>query len=214
MVRGVSHGSELQHLIDAATVIVCGPGIGRGAWGQQMLQQVLASGKPRVLDADALNQLSERAAERSDNQVLTPHPGEAARLLGCTVSEVESDRIAAAANVQVLHGGIVLLKGAGTVIVDGQGIPIIVSGSNPGMATGGMGDELSGLIGSLWGQVESAHGATILAATLHLEAAMLGSNVKGFMGLLPHDVIDSLPVALSRAEDGALITAGIRQAEV
>jgi NAD(P)H-hydrate epimerase len=212
MVRGVTHGSELQQLIEAATVIVCGPGIGRGAWGQQMLQQVLASGKSRVLDADALNLLSERAAEHSDNQILTPHPGEAARLLGCRVSEVESDRLAAAAGIQTLHGGIVLLKGAGTVIADGRGLPAIANGSNPGMATGGMGDVLAGLIGSLWGQIKDARLATILGASLHLEAAKRASDVKGFMGLLPPDVIDSLPVALSQAENNALVTAGIRQA--
>lgn len=214
MVQGVTHGSELEHLIDAATVIVCGPGIGRGAWGQQVLQQVLDSGKPRVLDADALNLLSTRVAQREDNQILTPHPGEAARLLDCTVPEVESDRLAAATDIQSIYGGVVLLKGAGTVVVDGQGVPAIVSGSNPGMATGGMGDVLAGLIGSFWGQIGNAQQATVLGATLHLEAARLASCARGFMGLLPHDVIDRLPVALSQAENDALITAGIRQAEV
>jgi len=214
MVQAVTHGSELQPLIDAATVIVCGPGIGWGAWGQQMLQQVVASDKPRVLDADALNLLSTRASQRAENQILTPHPGEAARLLGCKVPEVEADRLTAATTIQELHGGIVLLKGAGTVIADGQGVPVIVSGSNPGMATGGMGDVLAGLIGSLWGQFKNAQQATAMGASLHLEAARVASDSKGFMGLLPNDVIDILPAILSRAENDALITAGIRQAEV
>jgi NAD(P)H-hydrate epimerase len=221
MVRGVNHGSELQALMEAATVIVCGPGIGQGAWGQQMLQQVVASGKPALLDADALNLLSNRAAQRSDNQganhsanqILTPHPGEAARLLGCSVPDVEADRLAAATRLQELYGGVVLLKGAGTVIASGQDIPAIVSGSNPGMATGGMGDVLSGMIGSLWGQFASARFATELGASLHLAAAAVASQSNGFMGLLPNDVIDVLPALLSQAENDALVTAGVRRAE-
>ncbi|TGN40064.1 NAD(P)H-hydrate dehydratase [Marinobacter confluentis] len=213
MVQAVTHGSELQGLIDAATVIVCGPGIGQGAWGQQMLQQVIASGKPRVLDADALNLLSARATYPAANQVLTPHPGEAARLLGCAVTEVEADRFNAAKRIQAIHGGVVLLKGAGTVITDGEGVPAVVSGSNPGMATGGMGDVLSGLIGSLWGQLKNARQATVMAASLHLEAARVASRSRGFMGLLPTDVIDCLPTVLSQAENAALVTAGIRRGE-
>lgn len=214
MVQSVTHGSELRPLIDAATVIVCGPGIGQGAWGQQMLQQVVASGKPRVLDADALNLLSTRVAQRAEEQVLTPHPGEAARLLGCTVPDVEADRIAAAIRLQELHGGVVLLKGAGTVVADGEGVPVIVSGSNPGMATGGMGDVLAGMIGSIWGQVNNAQQATVAGASLHLEAARAASGSRGYMGLLPADVIEILPTILSQTENDALVTAGIRQAEV
>lgn len=219
MVRGVNHGSELQALMDAATVIVCGPGIGQGAWGQQMLQQVVASGKPRLLDADALNLLSTGAAQYTDNQtagnqILTPHPGEAARLLECTVPDVEADRVSAAMRLQGRYGGVVLLKGAGTVIASGQDIPAIVSGSNPGMATGGMGDVLSGIIGGLWGQFANAQSAAEMGASLHLAAAGAASQSKGFMGLLPNDVIDALPAILSQAENDALVTAGIRRVEV
>jgi NAD(P)H-hydrate epimerase len=214
MVQAVTHGSELQPLIDAASVIVCGPGIGRGAWGQQMLQQVNASGKPRILDADALNLLAARAVCRQDNHILTPHPGEAARLLGCTVPEVEADRLRAAKSLQQMHGGTVLLKGAGTVIADGQSCPVIVSGSNPGMATGGMGDVLAGIIGSLLGQFGDASLATSMAASLHLEAAGVASLSKGFMGLVPTDVIDALPGVLCKAERGEVVNAGDRQVEV
>jgi NAD(P)H-hydrate epimerase len=214
MVHGINHGAELQALVDAATVIVCGPGIGQGAWGQQMLQQAIASGKPRLLDADALNLLSTGAANRFEDQVLTPHPGEAARLLGCTVPEVEADRLAAATRLQELYGGVVLLKGAGTVIASGGDIPLVVSGSNPGMATGGMGDVLSGIIGSLWGQFARAQFATETGATLHLAAAGFASQSKGFMGLLPNDVIDCLPMILSQAENDSLVAAGIRRVEV
>lgn len=200
MAQSVTHGSELQPLIDTASVIVCGPGIGRGAWGQQMLQQVVDSGKPRVLDADALNLMSSRAAQHAEQQVLTPHPGEAARMLGCTVPEVEADRLGAATRLQALHGGVLLLKGAGTVIASGQGVPLIVSGSNPGMATGGMGDVLAGIIGSLLGQFGDLPLATAMGAALHLESARTASVTRGYMGLLPQDVIEALPSVLAMAE--------------
>ncbi|RBW48370.1 NAD(P)H-hydrate dehydratase [Marinobacter sp. F3R11] len=203
MVQGLIHGSELPAMLDSATVIVCGPGLGRNAWGQQMLQQVVESGKPRVLDADALNLLSSRVTTCASTQILTPHPGEAARLLGCTVPEIEVDRIAAANKLQSLYGGVVLLKGAGTVIASGMDVVDIAGGSNPGMATGGMGDVLSGIIGALYAQMidTPAHAATI-GAVVHLEAACRASADKGHMGLIPTDVIDALPQVFKEAEPG------------
>lgn len=111
MVRGVEHGNELRPLLEKADVVVCGPGIGQSAWGRQMLQQVLASDKPRLLDADALNLLSMQSPVAVDHQVMTPHPGEAARLLGCSVADVEADRLAAVQALQQRYGGIALLKG-------------------------------------------------------------------------------------------------------
>ncbi|AHI29875.1 carbohydrate kinase [Marinobacter similis] len=200
MVHGLIHGSELPPLLEAASVVVCGPGMGQGAWAQQMLEQVVESSKPRVLDADALNLLSTRVALPAENQVLTPHPGEAARLLGCLVPEVEADRMAAARTLQSVYGGTVLLKGAGTVIASDRETVDIVSGSNPGMATGGMGDVLAGIIGALYGQLDNARRAAALAASVHLAAANLASEEKGFMGLIPTDVIDALPKVLRQSE--------------
>ncbi|PCM45149.1 NAD(P)H-hydrate dehydratase [Marinobacter sp. ANT_B65] len=201
MVHGLIHGSELPAMLDAATVVVCGPGLGRSAWGQQMLQQVIESGKPRVLDADALNLLSSRVTTCASAQILTPHPGEAARLLDCRVPDIEVNRIAAARKLQSLYGGVVLLKGAGTVIASGADVVDIAGGSNPGMATGGMGDVLSGVIGALYAQMieEPAHAATIGAA-VHLEAACRASADKGYMGLIPTDVIDALPQVFRETE--------------
>lgn len=201
MVHGLTHGSELPALLSAATVVVCGPGLGQSAWGQQMLQQVIESGKPRVLDADALNLLSSRAPMAAGNQILTPHPGEAARLLHCLVPEVEADRVAAATKLQSLYGGVVLLKGAGTIIASDLKVVDIAGGSNPGMATGGMGDVLSGITGALYAQmVESPARAAVLAAVVHLEAANKASADKGHMGLIPTDVIDALPQVFREAE--------------
>ncbi|SFM39659.1 NAD(P)H-hydrate dehydratase [Marinobacter zhejiangensis] len=200
MAQGVIHGSELVPMLSRASIVVCGPGLGQSSWGQQMLQQVVTSGKPQVLDADALNLLSQRVPVTANNHILTPHPGEAARLLGMTsAADVEEDRVAAAIRIQQEYGGTVLLKGAGTVITDGRET-IIISGGNPGMATGGMGDVLSGMIGSLLAQVATPLEAATLAATLHLACADRASESKGYMGLIPTDVIDTLPLMLAEAE--------------
>ncbi|MEC7816400.1 MAG: NAD(P)H-hydrate dehydratase [Pseudomonadota bacterium] len=200
MVHGVIHGSELPPLLARADVVVCGPGLGKSAWGQQMLQQVLQSECPRVLDADALNLMAARAVQPSECHVLTPHPGEAARLLGCDVPTVEADRLAAARKLQKLWGGVVLLKGAGTVVAAPDTLPVIVDGGNPGMATGGMGDVLSGMLGALLAQLHEPAEATILAAAAHVQAADLASEQQGFMGLLPGDVIEALPRVYQSAE--------------
>jgi len=200
MVHGLDHGSGLEPLLKAATVVVCGPGLGRSAWGQQMLELVLASGKPRVLDADALNLLASRDPVAFSRQILTPHPGEAARLLKCQVADIETDRISAASQLQKIFGGTLLLKGAGTVIATGGDSVNIVSGSNPGMATGGMGDVLSGIAGALYAQLGDPERAATLAAAVHLEAACRASESKGFMGLIPGDVIEALPGVFRESE--------------
>jgi NAD(P)H-hydrate epimerase len=200
MSHGLIHGSELAPLLERADIVVCGPGIGRSAWGQQMLQQVLDSGKRQVLDADALNLMAARAVAKEGNRVLTPHPGEAARLLECSVAEVEADRLGAATRIQKLWGGIVLLKGAGTVIATEATQPFVVAGGNPGMATGGMGDVLSGMIGAFLGQLDDPARATVSAASAHLAAADLASARVGFKALVPADVLEALPAVLKQTE--------------
>ncbi|MFW5825058.1 MAG: NAD(P)H-hydrate dehydratase, partial [Marinobacter sp.] len=205
MVRGVDHGNELAPLLEKADAVVCGPGLGQAAWGQQMLRQVLDSGKPRLLDADALNLLAAGAAVCSDQQVLTPHPGEAARLLGCSVAEVEADRLSAVRQLQQTYGGITLLKGAGTLVAAPGQLPVLIGGANPGMATGGMGDILSGIVGGFMAQAVRSGamdlaGGTINAAALHLAAASVASRQRGYRSLLPMDVIDTLPTVLAGAE--------------
>ncbi len=199
MSHGVMQGSELAPLLAAATVIVCGPGLGQGAWGQQMLQQVLACNKPQVLDADALNLMAGEVSVAVDQRILTPHPGEAARLLGISVAEVEADRLAAATQLQAQYGGSIVLKGAGTVIASADGQLSLVSGSNPGMACGGMGDVLAGITAGLWGQMADPNQVAISAAALHLAAANSAAEQFGFMSLQPTDVIDSLAKVLAAA---------------
>ena len=169
-----------------AQVIVLGPGLGKHDWGYNLFKAVGLSDKPCVLDADALNLLSNEP-RRQTNWVLTPHPGEAARLLGCTVVDIEQDRFAAVRAIQQKYGGVVLLKGAGTVIFDGQQMVVAPVG-NPGLASGGCGDVLSGIIGALMAQGMDNMQATVLGVVVHGCAADLAA-IQGERGMLASDLM-------------------------
>lgn len=208
MARGLTHGNELEPLLEAADGVVFGPGCGQSAWGQQMLQQVMHFDGPVLMDADGLNMLSKLVPGRRDNWIMTPHPGEAGRLLACTAGEVGENRLHTLKTLQEKFAGVVLLKGAGTLVYgagedsyeDAPSLPVLIRGGNPGMATGGMGDVLSGMIGALMVQGLSPTDATIMGACLHAEAGDRGALERGFMGLLPDDLIDMIPQVLSEAE--------------
>jgi len=201
MVHGVDHGNDLVPLLADKDVVVVGPGLGRDGWGQQMLQQVLDRQGPCVLDADALNLLSVSGqALRRDDWVLTPHPGEAARLLGTTTDAIGEERFAAALELQRLWGGTVVLKGAGTLVQGLAGVPRVATVGNPGMATGGMGDVLSGILGGLLAQADLRNQAVELGVCLHGEAADCAARTKGHMGLLARDLIGMIPALLGEAE--------------
>jgi hydroxyethylthiazole kinase-like uncharacterized protein yjeF len=195
MVLGVTSGQELETYLGRPTVLVLGPGLGRTPWSEQMLQQAVASGLPMVLDADGLNLLAEGrivADTQRGNWILTPHPGEAARLLDCTVAEIQRDRFAATTRLQQRYGGTVLLKGAGTVIAAPDGSLSVAYVGNPGMASGGMGDVLSGVIGGLLAQGLDPCVATKLAVCLHGTAADLAADENGQRGLLAMDLLPYL----------------------
>ncbi|MCS6237576.1 NAD(P)H-hydrate dehydratase [Shewanella baltica] len=169
-----------------AQVIVLGPGLGKHDWGYNLFKAVGLSDKPCILDADALNLLSNEP-RRQANWVLTPHPGEAARLLGCSVAEIEQDRFAAVQAIQQKYGGVVLLKGAGTVIFDGKQMVVAPVG-NPGLASGGCGDVLSGIIGALMAQGMDNMQATVLGVVVHGCAADLAA-IQGERGMLASDLM-------------------------
>ncbi|NIB39328.1 NAD(P)H-hydrate dehydratase [Pseudomaricurvus alkylphenolicus] len=191
MATAVASGQELKPLLQRPSVLVIGPGLGRSPWSEQLLLQAAQSDLPQVLDADALNILAEGKVVESTpraNRVLTPHPGEAARLLGCSVAEVQADRFKAVQTLQRKYGGVVLLKGAGTLIADEQQVYVANVG-NPGMASGGMGDVLSGMIGALLAQGLSPLDATCLAVCLHGSAADLAAEESGQRGLLATDLL-------------------------
>ena len=130
-----------------------GPGLGQNGWGQQVWQKAMQTECTKVIDADALNLMAshsewlDKLPDSCRNWVLTPHPGEAARLLNCSVSEIEQDRPAAVRRLSDRYGGTVLLKGAGTLLLS-EGRLAVNNSGNPGMASGGMGDVLSGLVGA------------------------------------------------------------------
>ena len=125
--------AEFAPLLDAADVVACGPGLGRGEWGRALLAHVLGCGRPLVLDADALNLLAGVSHALGD-AVLTPHPGEAARLLETDTASVQRDRFAAARALAARHRCVVVLKGAGTVVAAPGEAPRVVAAGNPGMA--------------------------------------------------------------------------------
>ena len=193
MARGVERASVLGPLLDRASVVAIGPGLGDSAWGRSMLDAALAAGKAMVLDADALNLIAQESDDPElDGAVLTPHPGEAARLLGVDVAQVESDRFAAAEQICSRSGAVVVLKGAGTLVEDGDELVSVCHGGNPGMASAGMGDVLCGVVAALMAQGFSSSLAARIGVCAHAEAADSAARAGGERGMLAGDVIAML----------------------
>lgn len=193
MAQGVESGQALRPLLETADVLVVGPGLGQGPWAQQLLQVVAAARQPVVLDADGLNLLARGELlplQPRPGWVCTPHPGEAGRLLGRPVAELQADRFAAVAALQQRLGGTVLLKGNGSLVSDGERC-LLSDYGNPGMASGGMGDVLSGVIGALLAQGLDGLEATALAVCLHGAAADCAA-ARGQRGLLASDLMPAL----------------------
>ena len=187
MVHAVDHSHVLEPLLRRATVVVLGPGLGTGAWGRELFGMALATRLPLVLDADGLNLLSELpTGERPHgvDWIMTPHPGEAARLLDTCVADLKTDRFAAAQALQRRFSATVVLKGAGSIVAaPGTAPPAVCSDGNPGMASGGMGDVLAGLVGGLRAQGWASRDALELGVCLHAAAAD-AAVTKGERGLL------------------------------
>ncbi|MEG5841138.1 bifunctional ADP-dependent NAD(P)H-hydrate dehydratase/NAD(P)H-hydrate epimerase [Enterobacter mori] len=180
----------LEESLEWADVVVIGPGLGQQAWGKQALQKVENFRKPMLWDADALNLLAINPDKRH-NRILTPHPGEAARLLNCSVAEIESDRLLSAQRLVKRYGGVAVLKGAGTVIASEDALGIIDAG-NAGMASGGMGDVLSGIIGALLGQKLPLYDAACAGCVAHGAAADQLAARYGTRGMLATDLFCTL----------------------
>jgi NAD(P)H-hydrate epimerase len=198
---GVSSGEDFTPLLESADVLVVGPGLGQSPWSEHLLQLAAASGKPMVLDADGLNLLAAGClgegpgeAKHRDNWVLTPHPGEAARLLDSTTGEVQADRFAAARALQQRYGGVAILKGNGSLIAGARQL-LLSDYGNPGMASGGMGDVLSGVIGSLLAQHLPPLEAAALGVCLHGAAADIAAQ-EGQRGLAATDLIPEMRTLL------------------
>jgi len=179
-----------MQLIERATVIVIGPGLGKSEWAKLLLASVLESNLPIVIDADALNLLAERK-KFSKAWVITPHPGEAARLLDIDTKKIQQDRFKSLGALHEKFQGPVVLKGNGTLIADTKGEFFICDKGNPGMSSGGMGDVLSGVIAGLIAQGIDINHATKLGVCLHAGAADR-AIINGERGLLAMDLMPHL----------------------
>lgn len=191
MCYGVDNTADLAPLIERANALAVGPGLGQGEWGEQLLQAAIDSNLPMVVDADALNMLSKNP-QHYDNWVLTPHPGEAARLLSCSSADIQADRFKAATALQQRYGGIIVLKGSGTLINNGEIPTRLSTWGNPGMGSGGMGDVLAGVIGGLLAQGFPLMDAACIGVTLHGMAGDKAAEQDGERGMLAMDLIPHL----------------------
>lgn len=212
MSRGVAHGDDLEPLLERCSVIAIGPGLGRDAWGRELFNRVLrhCGERPLVIDADGLVLLKQWLNEHGARSlkgpvVLTPHPGEAAMLLDCRNAEIQADRFDAGQRLlrAVTSDGqvAVVLKGAGSLVfAEGEPIGLSCYG-NPGMASGGMGDVLTGVVAALLAQGLAAGVATRLAVCLHGAAADLAAR-DGERGLLASDLLPALRSLINGGEEG------------
>ncbi|MGN6740906.1 NAD(P)H-hydrate dehydratase [Dyella sp.] len=191
MARGVDGPQAIAPLIERADVLAVGPGLGQGAWGHALWLTALDSDRPLVLDADGLNLLAREPRRFDRATVLTPHPGEAARLLGVDIATAQADRFASVRELARRHGAVVVLKGAGSLVAHPDGRLAACPWGNPGMAVAGMGDVLTGVIAGLLAQGATAWEAACLGVGLHARAGDAAAEA-GERGLLASDLLGPL----------------------
>jgi hydroxyethylthiazole kinase-like uncharacterized protein yjeF len=203
MVRGLAETEPLAELLGEADALVTGTGLGQSGWSQQVFDICMRASIPLVLDADGLNLLARRSPEfdaadlPGGGWVLTPHPAEAGRLLGSTAAEIQQDRVAAAQNLARRYRAVAVLKGSGTVVADADGRYAICPLGNPGMATAGSGDVLSGVIGAMLAQGLSPWEAACAGVVAHARAGDLAADEIGERGLMASDITRQLPAVLN-----------------
>lgn len=190
MCHAIANAEQLQPLIAKADVIVLGPGIGQSEWAMDLWQAVLKHEHKMVVDADGLNLLAEHNQMHKD-WVLTPHPGEAGRLLGVETSNIQADRLSAVKDIAKRYGGVSVLKGSGSLIEVPGELTAICDKGNPGMATAGMGDILSGVIGGLLAQGVPLGQAAELGVLMHAVAGDMAAK-EGERGMIATDLLPYL----------------------
>lgn len=216
MARPAGVGAEFVQQLSAADAILCGPGLGRHAWGSALLAGVIgaAAGRPVVLDADALVLLAAAPQRLGPDFILTPHPGEAAQLLGVSVATVQADRMGAIRALVERFGATVVLKGAATLTLGPElAVPVACELGNPGMGTAGMGDVLAGVCAALaaqdvcdsaWGYARTGAagwaGVAALAVVTHAAAGDWAAAQHGERGLLASDLFPCLRALLNGRE--------------
>ena len=202
----ISDADALQPLLDRAGAVGIGPGLGQDGWARQIWETVSKLDRKLVVDADALNLLAENPVRRQD-WALTPHPGEAARLLGVSTKEIQGNRLEAAVQITKKYGGVCVLKGTGTLIVSKRQ-SWLCSRGNPGMATGGMGDVLTGVICALLGQGMGLDEAARTGVWLHAAAGDRAAQNSGMLGTMAMDLMPHLRLLLNGLHPE---TKGLRQ---
>ena len=206
MVLDAEDAELVDDVLGKAAALIVGPGLGRRAWGERLFELALGVAKPTLIDADGLHWLAERADGVAPavpaGTIITPHAAEAAALLAEPVAEVQADRLSSATRLAGLAGGVAVLKGAGSVIADAGGVLGICAHGNPGMASAGMGDVLSGVIGALLAQGCGPAQAAALGTCLHSLAGDRAAAVTGEMSLLATDLIPQMVSLLKQAARG------------
>jgi len=197
MTVAVNVPRDLDALLDRVSVVAIGPGLGQSDWAISLFSGVLQTRLPLVVDADALNLLAHEHQYR-ENWVLTPHPGEAARMLGVTTGEIQSDRFAAVTSLRAEFGGTAVLKGAGSLVAGAAGPIRLNRTGNPGMAGGGMGDVLTGVIAGLVAQGIEPDAAAPAGVYLHGHAADQSAR-EGERGMLAADLLPAIRTLVNPA---------------
>lgn len=187
MCHGVEDEEALMPLLTRADVLIIGPGLGQSDWAQTLLNAALQTDIPKIIDADALNLLAQTDLYHKQ-WILTPHPGEAARLLNTSVQTIQEDRLAALTAIHLRYGGVCVLKGAGTLVLAADSLPGLCNKGNPGMASAGMGDVLSGVIAGLCAQGLPSDDAAKMGVCLHAGAGDLAAK-EGERGMLATDLM-------------------------
>ena len=190
MSHGIESAEQLEPLLERADVVAFGPGLGRGDWAKALYDRLASDGHPAVWDADALNWLAD-APQAVDGRIITPHPGEAARLLGKDTAAVQADRSGSLKELRERFGGVAVLKGSGTLVSSSSGPAWLCTAGNPGMAAPGMGDVLTGVIAALRAQGLSAEDAAAVGVTAHARAGDRAARA-GERGVLASELLAEL----------------------
>ena len=204
LIRFDPNRKTLERLLERTDVLAIGPGIGQSSELRELVHWAIESTRvPLLLDADALNLLAGQTHYLADLKrpvVLTPHPGEFARLSGRPIAEIQADREGHATALAQADHLVVVLKGAHTVVTDGSRLFVNNTG-NPGMATGGAGDVLTGVIAALIGQKLPAFEAAQLGVYIHGLAGDIARDQNGEVGMIAGDIVDALPDAFYHLTD-------------
>ena len=185
-----NEGINIESILSKVDVVAIGPGLGLDDWARSVFKHVIKSNKPLVVDADALNILSEKNFKRED-WVLTPHPGEAAKLLSKSSVEIQENRFLSLDKLKDNYGGTIVLKGNNTLIGNKDYVTNICTQGNPGMASAGMGDVLTGLIAAMMSQGYSQFEAASVGVEAHARAGDIAAR-RGERGLIAGDVINEI----------------------